>query len=346
MDELISIIVPVYNVEKYLEKCVNSIINQTYKNLEIILVDDGSKDNSGKICDELSKKDSRIKVIHKENGGLSSARNKALEIVSGNLIGFVDSDDCLVLEFYEYLYNLLKKYNADIAEAEFLRIPDDLIDDVQKIIDSKNETIKIEEKLCNSIEALNILYGIKEDPYVKKVVVWNKLYRREVLKDIRFPEKRLHEDEFTTHKILYNAKKIISSNKYIYGYMQTKNSIMRKEISEQRINDNLGASKEALNFFYNKKLYNIEYKIMFRYLENCIELSGKINNETSDNKIEKLDIIEQRFMSFYPNLDRIEKNISNDLEKEILNLLKKAYEGLLENQKLYEFWPNLMNIIK
>lgn len=108
-DDLISVIVPVYNVEKYLHKCINSILNQTYKNLEIILIDDGSTDNSGKICDEYALKDNRIKVIHKENGGLSSARNAGLDICSGDYIGFVDSDDYIAEDMYEYLYVNLKK---------------------------------------------------------------------------------------------------------------------------------------------------------------------------------------------------------------------------------------------
>ena len=107
--ELISIIVPVYNVEKYVEKCINSIINQTYKNLQIILVDDGSKDNSGKICDEFKLKDNRIEVIHKNNGGLSDARNAGLKLAKGDYIGFVDSDDYIEADMYETLYNLIKK---------------------------------------------------------------------------------------------------------------------------------------------------------------------------------------------------------------------------------------------
>ena len=114
MEELISIIVPVYNVEKYLEKCVDSIINQTYKNIEIILVDDGSKDNSGKICDIIKEKDERIKVIHKQNGGLSDARNAGLKIAKGTYIGFVDSDDYIAEDMYQTLYSLSKEKNADI----------------------------------------------------------------------------------------------------------------------------------------------------------------------------------------------------------------------------------------
>ena len=116
-NELISIIVPVYNVEKYLEKCVNSIVNQTYKNLEIILVDDGATDSSGKLCDKLAKIDNRIKVYHKENGGLSDARNYGVERATGDYIGFVDSDDYIDSEMYGKLYEAIKKENVDVAEC-------------------------------------------------------------------------------------------------------------------------------------------------------------------------------------------------------------------------------------
>ena len=117
MKERISVVVPVYNVEQYLEKCVNSIINQTYKNLEIILVDDGATDKSGKLCDELAKLDNRIMVYHKKNGGLSDARNYGVERATGDYIGFVDSDDYIDAEMYEKLYEALKKENVDVAES-------------------------------------------------------------------------------------------------------------------------------------------------------------------------------------------------------------------------------------
>ena len=113
--DLISIIIPVYNVEQYLSRCIDSVINQTYKNLEIILIDDGSTDDSGEICDEYALKDNRIKVMHKQNGGVSSARNEGLDISKGNYIGFIDSDDFIEKDMYEFLYDLLTKNNCDIS---------------------------------------------------------------------------------------------------------------------------------------------------------------------------------------------------------------------------------------
>lgn len=341
--EKISVIVPIYNVEKYLMKSVMSILNQTYQNLEIILVDDGSKDNSGKIADDLSKIDSRIKVIHKENGGLSSARNEGMKHVTGEYIAFLDSDDCIIPVFYEYLYGMIKKYNVDIAQGMFFRISDELIDNVNQIIEEENSKIKIEENVLNRKNALEVLYGIKEGPYVQEVVVWNKLYKKSVLKNIVFPEGKLHEDEFTTHKILFNCEKIAISNKIIHGYMQTKNSIMRKEIGLNRVKDCLGASINAIDFFEKNNVHYLDYKIFMRFLENCIELSGKISKEKSENKLEKLDFIRNEFERFYnEKIATIQKNIIDDeLELIVFNILKKAYKDkILEN-----YWDELRAII-
>lgn len=341
--EKISIIVPIYNVEKYLEKCVTSILNQTYKNLEIILVDDGAKDSSGKIADNLSLKDSRIKVIHKTNGGLSSARNEGMKYVTGEYVAFLDSDDCIIPDFYEYLYKMIRKYNVDIAQGYFLRIPDENIDEYNSIIEDANSQITIKEKVLTRREALEILYGVKEEPYVQEVVVWNKLYKKSVLNTIVFPEGKLHEDEFTTHKILYNCDSIAISNRYIHGYMQTKNSIMRKEIGLNRVKDCLGASINAIEFFQIHKINYLEYKIAMRYLENCIELSGKIMKEENDTKFEKLDYIKNTFYEFYnEKIELIESNVKeNELEIIALNLIKKAYQ----NKELSKYWNKLNTII-
>ena len=341
----ISVIIPVYNVEKYLEKCVRSVFNQTYKNLEIILVDDGAKDSSGEICDRLKEIDSRIKVIHKENGGLSSARNEGLKIATGDYIGFLDSDDYIIPYFYEYLLKLIKENNADIAEGEFLRIPEELYDQAEKIIEEENSKKQEKIECSTSEEALELLYGVKVVPYVKKVVVWNKLYKKSVLKNITFTEGKLHEDEFTTHRRFYNAKKIVSSNKIIHGYMQTKNSIMRTVIKQKRIDDTLDSITYALRFFYDKKMPKLEAKIMMRYLEYCIELSGKISKEESDDKDEKLQILRTRFDLFYENINNIKKYVSNELEERIIQLLEKAYNRTENNNELYYYWDELSKII-
>lgn len=178
--DLISVIVPVYNVEKYLEKCVQSIINQTYENLEIILVDDGATDNSGKICDEFAKKDSRIKVIHKENGGLSDARNFGLDIATGKYISFIDSDDFVNKRLFEILHKEIIKNDYDIAFCDYFKFFEN--DNVDEEI---SNSYKILEHTKYSI--LNLYYDIGHK-HEKAVVAWGKLYKSKFFKDIRYPK--------------------------------------------------------------------------------------------------------------------------------------------------------------
>ncbi|MBR5498054.1 MAG: glycosyltransferase [Clostridia bacterium] len=212
MNDLISVIVPVYNVEKYINKCIESIVNQTYTNLEIILVDDGSSDNCPDICDEWVKKDSRIKVIHQLNSGGGAARNKGLENANGSLISFIDSDDYLSNEMFAHLYNLIN-LGADIAECEYTMVLDD-----HYIFDNNYNDFTI----YTNHEAMEA--HIKN--YLFKQVIWNKLYRREIVSNIRFPIDTKIDDEFFTYKVLGNAKKLIHSNTVCYAYRQQNSSIM------------------------------------------------------------------------------------------------------------------------
>lgn len=210
----ISVIVPVYKVESYLEQCISSIIKQTYKNLEIILVNDGSPDNCGKLCDIYAKKDSRIKVIHKKNGGLSDARNVALDIATGDYIGFVDSDDWININMYEVLINEAKNEDADIVECKFKSVYD------RNIKIDMNEVI--EKKIFNAEEAIK--QHLKGKYFYR--CVWNKIYKKELFKDIRFPYSKLAEDLYVTYKLFYKSSKLISVNFQGYYYYIRDNSIM------------------------------------------------------------------------------------------------------------------------
>ena len=198
--ELISVIVPVYRVENDLEKCVSSIQAQTYTNLEIILVDDGSPDNCGAICDQLGASDSRIVVIHKENGGLSDARNAGIEVAKGEYIAFVDSDDWIDPMMIEVLHRVCIRQEAEIAECSFRNVYEKEIKEETKC------TGKI--VMASPVEAIES--NLRWQNY--KTIVWNKLYHRNVIGAIRFPKGKVHEDEFTTHKFYLAAKKIA----YIY----------------------------------------------------------------------------------------------------------------------------------
>ncbi len=347
MEDLISIIVPVYNVENVLVYCVNSIINQTYKNIEIILVDDGSTDNSYTICDETALKDKRVKVVHKKNGGQSDARNKGLNIAKGKYISFVDSDDYLYPTFYEELYVSLRKCEADISECDFLRIDIKDIDKSKEIIETKNRKQNYLEEIYDNKQALKLLYGSRLDPYVKKVVVWNKLYKRELFKKIRFPIEKLHEDEYTMYKILYESNKIISTNKILYGYIQTKGSIMRKELTQKRIDDNLDAYLKSSEFFKQLNERELEMKSRRRYLENCIELVGKItknDNENKESQILQLSNLYKIHYEAYINL--IKENTKDEREHEIIKVIDGAYKSIQTEGKIdSQYWNVLGEII-
>ena len=346
-EEKISIVIPAYNVEKYIEHCLESVIHQTYKNLQIILVDDGATDTTGEICDRYAKIDNRIEVIHKSNGGLADARNKGLERVTGEYIAFLDSDDYIYPSFYEELHDLLKKYEADIAECDFLRIDIDNKEKSEQLISEENAKRKIEEEVTNNIEALKLLYGVKLGPYVKKVVVWNKLYKRRVYEKIRFPLGKLHEDEYTTYKALYNANKIVSTNRVLHGYMQTKNSIMRQEIKQKRIDDTLDAYVQVVEFFKNQNLSELEMKARRRSLENCIELVAKIirgNGTDAKKQVEEISNVYKENGKQY--IECLKNNPIDENENEIIQLLTTIYEGI-ENGKMLdeEAWKLLQNLI-
>lgn len=249
MDKKISVIVPIYNVEKYLIQCINNIINQTYKNLEIILVDDGSPDNCGVICDEYSNKDERIKVIHKKNGGLSDARNAGLEIATGDFISFVDGDDWIDTDTYEIMMNNIMMYNADIVVCN-----------INYVYNEKSKPKYDEENIhiFNSEEAMNELI---HDGLVQ-AVVWNKIYKKELLDNMQFKVGKLNEDEFFTYKICAKAEKIVYIPNTLYQYRQRANSIMGT-YSPKRL-DGVEALYERLQFIQLNfpKLYNKE-KIIF-----------------------------------------------------------------------------------
>ena len=212
--DLISVIVPVYQVENYLNQCIESIIEQSYTNLEIILIDDGSKDNCPQICDDWSIKDKRVKVIHKKNGGLSDARNAGLDIAKGKYIAFVDSDDWVDSHYIELLYNSLINSEADISACSIQKVYDD---------DSVNPyNFDPQLQIATPKEAIkDILYDRRF-----KTVAWNKLYSKNILAGERFIVGKLHEDEFFSYKVFDKAKKLVFVDAPLYKYRQRSGSIM------------------------------------------------------------------------------------------------------------------------
>lgn len=235
----VSIIVPVYNVERYLKRCVNSIINQTFKDFELLLVDDGSTDLSGKICDELKQSDNRIKIFHKKNGGLSDARNYGLQFAKGKYITFIDSDDFVSVDYIEILYNsILDNNGVDISTVSVLRFSDEkLIKDIN-LSKRKFETEVIDTKIAVKKMLLND--NISHE-------AWGKMYSKELWNNIQFPFGQMLEDYSTTYKIFSKANKIAINNAKIYYYYQRSGSILRCQVSEKTLEVFDISDKETFN---------------------------------------------------------------------------------------------------
>lgn len=220
---LISVVVPVYNVEPYLDRCVKSIVSQTYKNLQIILVDDGSTDKSGEMCDEYSKKDTRIIVIHKKNGGLSDARNVGIEIANGQYITFIDSDDSVENDMIEYLYYLVKNYNCRMSLCTHAIVFNDG-DKIKRIGNG------IEEKLTDKECIERMCYHKFID-----TSAWAKLYETSIFKTIKYPKGKLFEDIGTTYKTFMECKSIACGYKPKYYYYVRSNSIVTSSFSVRKL---------------------------------------------------------------------------------------------------------------
>ena len=205
----VSVIVPVYKVEKYLNKCVDSIINQTLEDIEIILVDDGSPDNCGKICDDYAQKDNRIVVIHKTNGGLSDARNAGLEVARGEYIGFVDSDDYIAPEMISLLYGVCKKNSTDIAGCDLAY--------VYETTDRVDYNSNKQESVLSSDDFFALMLDVNK--YLR-TGVWNKIYKRSLFDTVRFPKGKLFEDVGTMYKLIFQVDKITYVSKPGYFYLK------------------------------------------------------------------------------------------------------------------------------
>lgn len=270
---MISVIIPVYNVESYLRRCVDSVRQQTYKDLEVILVDDGSTDGSGKLCEVLAGEDERIKVIHKENGGASSARNTGIDNAKGEYIGFVDSDDKISLEMYRYLLELLEKNGADMALA-------DITGDEADIHENKKESDKIE------IFSGKDVYKLISDYKTKGISPCNKLYKRELFEGIRFKIGVHHEDTLIMPYLVERCSKVVESDRKLYCYILREESTSGVEKkSTKHMWDLLDALKDTCLFFKERDLLD-EQKHEARLLCNHIINYYKDADKNFENSIQ------------------------------------------------------------
>jgi glycosyltransferase involved in cell wall biosynthesis len=289
MNPAISIIVPVYNVEPYLKDCINSILNQTFRNIEIILVNDGSTDNSGLICDDYSNSNSKIKVIHKKHEGVSSSRNSGVAAAQGEYIGFVDGDDRIDPNMYMKLYTLCKKTGSDISICKLGR------EISGKIINIDNQSF---QKRLNHTEAMKELFK----GHLYRFSLCNKLFKKVCFENIQFPEGRIHEDLSTTYKLFSNSNKAIYTNYLGYIYVKRNNSILTSNFSKKRLEAFIGWD-EILTFMDEKypQLSN-EYLAAFTY--GCIDNMYYILNEIEDRseKLEYLNELQYYIRRYYKRI--------------------------------------------
>ena len=231
---LISVVIPVYKVERYLDRCLASVTGQTYDHLQILLVDDGSPDGSGAICDRWAVRDSRITVLHQENAGGGAARNAALDRAEGELLAFVDSDDYLHPEMFSHLYDLLERTGADIAECAY--------------VETESEDAPLGGgalgHTCYTRQEAMMLH-IRDTHF--RQLIWNKLYRRQVAEGVRFPVGTKIDDEFFTYRLLGNARTLVRSERVCYAYRQQAGSVMHQGFSLKRV-ESLSAKQQRLSW--------------------------------------------------------------------------------------------------
>lgn len=229
----ISVIIPIFNVEKYLNKCVDSVINQTYKKIEIILVDDGSPDNCPAICDEYAKNDDRVRVIHKRNGGLSDARNAGIDVCEGDYITFIDSDDYVESDLVELLYKNLVNNNCDISTCSY-----NIVYENEPVFET---AIEDDAYVYSAKDALGDLFYQKHTT----TSACAKLYKKQLFDNIRYPKGKMNEDLGTTYRIFSKSNKIVVSSKKKYCYLQRHGSLIHSKFALDRM-DGLAFAEDAL----------------------------------------------------------------------------------------------------
>ncbi|MDX9802317.1 MAG: glycosyltransferase family 2 protein [Spirochaetia bacterium] len=248
MKSLISVIIPVYNVEPYIRKCVDSVILQTYSRLEIILVDDGSPDTCGEICDDYALKDSRVRVIHKENGGLSDARNSGLDAAGGEYVLFLDSDDSLAPDCILKLFELLTAHNADIAICNYYAVKKGF-----STLQSGRQGLHS----FSGTEAIDELFGSLRAQFT---VSWCKLFKAELFRKLRFPKGKIHEDNFTSYRLYHASKKVVYTDEPLLYHLKRPDSIIGSSFKLKNHLDKIQATEEMIAFLKEQNLKKLEYK--------------------------------------------------------------------------------------
>ncbi len=312
----ISVIVPVYKVEKYLHECIDSILSQTFSDFELLLIDDGSPDKCGEICDAYATTDKRVKVIHQKNRGLSAARNSGLDIACGRFVTFIDSDDVVNIYYLEALYRMHIQYNADVVVSSFSSFINCY---------AQKEQCISEDVICMSSKgAVLSVYSSNVDRI--PIVSCGKLYDIRLFDAVRFPIGKIHEDQYVTPIVLYMAKRVVWLKAPIYGYRKREGSIMNVGFSLNRF-DSIEAMDYCISFFnmnYEMDLSNVVAKAKKESLSYCSLLARKagiyyaLPMKYRMSRFQALyilkknlpyEVYEYRLYPVYPTLIRIEAYI-------------------------------------
>lgn len=315
---LISVIVPIYNVENYIEECVISIKNQTYKNIEVLLIDDGSVDNSVDIASKLIINDDRFKIFNKKNGGLSDARNFGIDVSNGEYIVFIDSDDYVMDSFIYDLYNTLVKLNVEIC-----------VTSLKYKKDMNFKSIICDSQFCtvfSPFECIEKLYDNNNGYSLNFTVSHGKIFEKKLFKNIRFPFGKLHEDEYTTYKLYLAANKVGYLNKELYVYRVRKGSIVNSKYSLKNL-DSIEAFEERINILKSK-----QYPLLSTYYAYMCLLSYHSFSLRKINEIKLSKIVKNKFNK---NFFRVFLNVS--LKRKIKLLILKF------NDKVYHSKQNYFN---
>lgn len=300
----ISVIVPIYNVEQYLVKCINSILNQTFKDFELILVNDGSTDSSLSICKNYLKKDNRIKIINKKNGGLSEARNYGLDKAIGKYVCFIDSDDFVEQNYLSELYYTIKQSNSDITICEFNTV-NEKYQRIDTVCLNEPQTVK----QTSGKDVVKYLY---EDNSIANVVAWNKLYKRSLFNNLKYEAGRFFEDEYMIVPILWEAKSVSFVRKPLYDYLQRPDSIMHTSLTGKKIKDTIDFQKQRIKFFHSVNRVDFEKKAIQNYRYSIIKMMMD-DNCKANPKLKKELQSDFRKYRFSINENSLVENVKNIL---------------------------------
>lgn len=318
----ISVIIPIYNVANYLPKCIESVINQTYKNLEIILMDDGSPDNCPKICDEYAQTDSRIKVVHKPNGGLSDARNAGLDIATGEYIGFIDSDDYIDEHMYEEMLSAIENADADLCICGYDRVNDD-------------GEIRSSAHFKNAVLSQNDAFEMLVQGNVYFIISCNKLYKREIFDKLRFEVEKTHEDEFIMHHVYGECNKIVTLEKSYYYYLVRETSITGVVKGNVKQLDYVESYLDRIDYFHDEGLE----QFASRLLPITINLFITVKN--------RIGIEKQRHNCYSEKLKKEIKDRCNIIDISALSFVDRiGINVYCKSEMLYVAWNRFISFVR